>query len=58
MRGMGCALHIRCSLYVHQKECRKSLGCALHIGARYLPENTVVRLKVFKFIASCVAKDV
>jgi hypothetical protein len=35
MRDMGCALSI------HQKECRKSLGCALYIGARYLPENTV-----------------
>jgi hypothetical protein len=36
MRGMGCALYIRCALYIHQKECRKSLG------ARYLPENTVI----------------
>jgi hypothetical protein len=27
---------------VNQKECRKSLGCALYIGARYLPENTVI----------------
>jgi hypothetical protein len=35
MRGMRCALSI------HQKECRKSLGCALYIGALYLPENTV-----------------
>jgi hypothetical protein len=37
MGGMGCALSI------HQKECRKSFGCALYIGARYLPENTVNR---------------
>jgi hypothetical protein len=36
MRGMGCALSI------HQKERRKSLGCALYIGARYIPENTVL----------------
>jgi hypothetical protein len=36
MRDMGCALS------VHQKECQKSLGCALYIGARYLPENTVL----------------
>jgi hypothetical protein len=36
MCGMGCALSI------HQKEYRKSLGCALYIGARYLPENTVI----------------
>jgi hypothetical protein len=35
-RSIGCALSI------HQKECRKSLGCALYIGARYLPENTVI----------------
>jgi hypothetical protein len=33
MRGMGCALSI------DQKDCRKSLGCALYIGARYLSEN-------------------
>jgi hypothetical protein len=32
---MGCALSI------HQKDSRKRLGCALYIGARYLPENTV-----------------
>jgi hypothetical protein len=38
MRGMGCALSI------HQKECQKSLGCALYIGTRYLPENTVIAL--------------
>jgi hypothetical protein len=36
MRGMGCALSI------HQKECIKSLRCALYVGARYLPENTVL----------------
>jgi hypothetical protein len=42
MRGMGCALYIRCTLSIHQKECRRSLGCALYIGARYLPENTVL----------------
>jgi hypothetical protein len=36
IRGMRCALSI------HQKECRKSLGCALYIGARYLPEKTVM----------------
>jgi hypothetical protein len=41
MRGMGCALYIRCALSIHHKECRKSLGCVLYIGARYLPENTV-----------------
>jgi hypothetical protein len=41
MRGMGYALYIRCALSIHQKECRKSLGCALYIGARYIPENTV-----------------
>jgi hypothetical protein len=38
VRGMGCALSI------HQKECRKSLGCALYIGARYLPENAVFKI--------------
>jgi hypothetical protein len=37
MRGMGCALSI------HQKECRKSLGCTLYICARYLQENTVFK---------------
>jgi hypothetical protein len=42
MRGMGCALYIRCALSIHQKECRKSLGCALYSGACYLPENTVL----------------
>jgi hypothetical protein len=42
MRGMGCALYIRCALSIHQKECRKILECALYIGARYLPENTVI----------------
>jgi hypothetical protein len=26
---MGCASYIRCPLSTHQKECRKSLGCAL-----------------------------
>jgi hypothetical protein len=56
---MGYALYIRCALSIHQKECRKSLGCALYIGtrytlgasylyikyigARYLSENTVFR---------------
>jgi hypothetical protein len=42
MRGMGCALYIRCALSIHQKECRKSLGCALYIGASYLPKNTAL----------------
>jgi hypothetical protein len=42
MRGMGCALYIRCALSIHQKECRKSLGCALYVGARYIPENTSI----------------
>jgi hypothetical protein len=42
IRGMGCALYIWCALSIHQKECRKSFGCKLYIGARYLPENTVV----------------
>jgi hypothetical protein len=42
MRCMGCALYIRCALSIHQKECRKSLGCALYIGVRYLLENTVI----------------
>jgi DTW domain-containing protein YfiP len=41
MRCMGCALYIRCALSIHQKECRKSVGCALYIGERYPPENTV-----------------
>jgi hypothetical protein len=41
MRGMGCALYIRCALSIHKKECRNSLEWALYIGARYLPENTV-----------------
>jgi hypothetical protein len=41
MRGMGCTLYIRCALSIHKNECRKSLGCALYIGARYLQENTV-----------------
>jgi hypothetical protein len=27
MRGMGCALYIRCTLSIHEKECQKSLGC-------------------------------
>jgi hypothetical protein len=40
---MGCAVYIRCALSIHQKECRKSLGCALYIGARYLPENMVIK---------------
>jgi hypothetical protein len=39
---MGCGLYIRCALSIHQNECRKGLGCALYIGARYLPENTVI----------------
>jgi hypothetical protein len=39
---MGCVLYIRCALSIHKKECRKNLGCALYIGARYLPENTVI----------------
>jgi hypothetical protein len=33
---MGCVLSI------HQNKCQKSLGCALYIGALYLPENTVL----------------
>jgi hypothetical protein len=41
MRGMGCALFIR------QKKCRKSLGRELYIGARYLPENTVILFGVY-----------
>jgi hypothetical protein len=40
MQGMGCALS------THQKECWESLGCALFIGVRYLPENMVI-LKLF-----------
>jgi hypothetical protein len=32
IRGMGCALYIRRALSIHQKECRKSLGCALSTG--------------------------
>jgi hypothetical protein len=43
---MGCVLYIRCALSIHQKECWKSLGCALYIGARYLPENTVFRMSI------------
>jgi hypothetical protein len=43
---MGYALYIRCALSIHQKECRKSLGYALYIGARYLPENTVCLIQV------------
>jgi hypothetical protein len=39
MCGMGCVLSI------HQKECQKSLGCALYISVRYLPENTVVVIR-------------
>jgi hypothetical protein len=46
MHGMGCVLYIRCALPIHQKECRKSLGCALYIGVCYLLENTVY-FKVF-----------
>jgi hypothetical protein len=46
---MGCALYIRCALSMHLKEFRKSLGCALYIGARYLPENTVH----FHFLVLC-----
>jgi hypothetical protein len=49
---MGCALYIRWALSIHQKECRKSLGCALYIGARYLPENTVFA-PVFKLLSCC-----
>jgi hypothetical protein len=41
MCGMGCTLS------VHQKECRKSLGCAFYIGARYLLENTVIAFCVW-----------
>jgi hypothetical protein len=26
MRGMGCTLHIRCALSIHQQECRKVWG--------------------------------
>jgi hypothetical protein len=48
MRGMGCTLYIRCALSIHQKECRKILGCALYIGARYLPENTVIIFRAGK----------
>jgi hypothetical protein len=35
-------LEVGCALSIHQKECRKSLGCVIYIGARYLPENTVI----------------
>jgi hypothetical protein len=42
---MGCALYIRCALSKHQKECRKSLGCALYIGVHYLPGNTVISIQ-------------
>jgi hypothetical protein len=42
MRGMGCALYIRRALSIHKKERRKSLGYALYIGARHLPEKTVI----------------
>jgi hypothetical protein len=45
---MGCALYIRCALSIHQKERRKSLGCALYIGARYVPENTVIWNKLLR----------
>jgi hypothetical protein len=31
MCGMGCMLHIRCALSIHQKECQKSLACTLYI---------------------------
>jgi hypothetical protein len=47
MHGMGCALYIRCALSIHKKVCRKSLGCALYIGARYIPENTVIYLIIW-----------
>jgi hypothetical protein len=47
---MWCALYIRCALSIHQKKCRESLGCALYIGARYLPENTVFNISpIFLF---------
>jgi hypothetical protein len=29
---MEYALYIRCALYIHLKECRKNLGCALSTG--------------------------
>jgi hypothetical protein len=47
---MGCALYIRCALYIHKKEYRKSLGWALYIGARYLPENTVLRVIISHYV--------
>jgi hypothetical protein len=56
MRGMGCALSIQ------QNECRKSLGCALYIGARYLPENTVIADELVKlnpeFISFAASQEI
>jgi hypothetical protein len=52
IRGMGCALSI------HQKECENSLGCALFIGVRYLPENTVPSFLTIKDICYELKKTV
>jgi len=36
-----CALYVRCTLFVLQKECRKVWGAHYMLGARYRSENTV-----------------
>jgi hypothetical protein len=51
---MGCPLYVRCALSIHQKKFRKSLGCALYIGARYLPENALISSeKIRAFYETC-----
>jgi hypothetical protein len=56
---MGCALYIRCALSIHQNECRKSLGCALYIGARYLKKyGNYFEIRIFFNLGPALAKFV
>jgi hypothetical protein len=55
MRGMGCALYIRCALSIHQKECRRSLGCALYVHrcalstGKYGTLAHTIKMNIFNF---------
>jgi hypothetical protein len=51
VRGMGCALYIRCALSVHQMECRKSLVCALSTG-KYGNLKCLIQLVSFYYFCS------
>jgi hypothetical protein len=45
MRGIHqkeCRKSLGCALSIHKKECRKSLGCALYIRCALSIENTVL----------------